>query len=68
MSRDVKTIKEMREAGYPLTIKGNGGGEARLIKCQPLLNGQYCGVYRYPKGDDSHILYEIEKYFHVVER
>lgn len=67
MSKVIKTIKEMRESGYPLKIKGNGGDEAILTRCQPLLNGEYCGVYRYTEGDNSHILYEIEKYFHVVE-
>lgn len=68
MSKVIKTIKEMREAGYPLKIKGNGGSEAGLIKCQSLLNGHYCGVYRYTEGDNSHILYEIKKYFQVIEQ
>lgn len=68
MSKVIKAIKEMRGAGYPLRIKGNGGDEARLIKCQPLLNGQYCGVYRYHEGNSRHILYEIKKYFQVIEQ
>lgn len=64
----MKTVKEMRADGYPLRIKGNGGYEATLVSCQPLLGGEYMGIYRYPGGDCCHDLAEIKRFFAVIEQ
>lgn len=45
------TISDMRKDGYPLKIIGNGGYPATLVDCQPLFEGDYMGIYRYPGGD-----------------
>ena len=65
---NMKTVKEMREDGYPLRIKGNGGYEATLVGCQPLLDGEYMGIYRYPGGDCCHDLAEIKRVFAIIEQ
>ena len=64
----MKTVKEMRTDGYPLRIKGNGGYEATLVGCQPLLDGEYMGIYRYPGGDCCHDLAEIKRVFVIIEQ
>ena len=61
------TVSEMRKAGYPLMIIGNGNYPATLVGCQPLLDGDYMGIYRYPGGDCCHGKEEIIKYFTIVE-
>ena len=65
---NMKTVKEMRADGYPLRIKGNGGYEATLVSCQPLLDGEYMGIYRYPGGDCCHDLAEIKRVFVIIEQ
>lgn len=60
-------IEKMRKAGYPKKIIGNGGYPATLVNCQPLLDGDFMGIYRYPGGDCCHSLEEIKKCFQVVE-
>lgn len=60
-------IEKMRKAGYPKKIIGNGGYPATLVNCQPLLDGDFMGIYRYPGGDCCHGLKEIKKCFQVVE-
>ena len=62
------TVQEMRKAGYPLKIIGNGGYKATLVSCQPLGRGEYIGIYRYPGGDCCHDLAEIKRYFAIVEQ
>ena len=62
------TVQEMRTAGYPLKIKGNGGYPATLIDCQPLNGGEYMGIYRYPRGECCHGLEEIKRYFEIIEQ
>lgn len=62
------TISDMRKDGYPLKIIGNGGYPATLVDCQPLLEGDYMGVYRYPGGYVCHDLAEIKGCFTVVEQ
>ena len=61
------TVQEMRKAGYPLKIIGNGGYKATLVSCQPLAHGEYMGIYRYPGGDCCHDLAEIKRYFETPE-
>lgn len=63
-----KTVKQMRADGWPLRIIGNDGYEARLVECQPLFEGDYMGVYRYPGGDCCHDLAEIKQCFTVLEQ
>lgn len=60
-------VEKMRKAGYPKKIIGNGGFPATLVNCQPLLDGDFMGIYRYPGGDCCHGLEEIKKCFQVVE-
>lgn len=62
------TVDEMRKAGYPLKIIGNDGYPATLVGCQPLLGGDYEGIYRYPGGECCHDIREIKSYFTVVEQ
>ena len=60
-------VEKMRKAGYPKKIIGNGGYPATLVNCQPLLDGDFMGIYRYPGGGCGHGLEEIKKCFQVVE-
>lgn len=64
----MKTIQDMRKDGYPLRIIGNDGYPATLAGCQPLFDGNYMGIYRYPGGDCCHDLYEIMHHFTIVEQ
>ena len=63
----MNTVEKMRKAGYPKKIIGNGGSPATLVNCQPLLDGDFMGIYRYPGGDCCHGLEEIKKCFQVVD-
>lgn len=60
-------IRRLLKDGYPYRIVGNGGYEAVLVGIQPLVH-DYCAVYRYPGGDAIHALWEIQRYFSVVEQ
>lgn len=60
-------IEKLRADGYPLKIIGNDGYKATLVDIQPLNDGDYMAVYRYPGGDCCHDLEEIRKYFEIVE-
>lgn len=62
------TVQEMRKVGYPLKIIGNDGYKATLVDCQPLFDGEYMGVYRYPGGDCFHDLNEIKRFFTILEQ
>ena len=62
------TVDEMRRDGYPLEIEGNGGYHAFLVGCQPLLDGDYMAIYRYPHGDCCHDLEEIKRFFRILEQ
>lgn len=62
------TVADMRKDGWPWKIIGNGGYSATLVGCQPLFDGDYMGIYRYPGGDCCHDLEEIKRCFAVVER
>ena len=64
----MKTIEEMRKDGYPLRIKGNDGFNATLKGCQPLFNGDYMAIYRYPGGYCCHDIEEIKRCFEVIEQ
>ena len=66
-AKAMKTIDEMRKNGYPLKIIGNDGYCATLVGCQPLLGGDYTGIYRYPGGDCCHSINEIKSCCKVVE-
>lgn len=62
------TVEKLRAAGYPLRIKGNGGYTATLVDVQPLLDGDYEAVYRYPGGECVHDLAEINSHFEIIEK
>lgn len=61
-------IEKMRADGYPRKIRGNGGYTAYLANMQPLFNGEYMAIYRYPGGECCHDLQEIKNYFEVLEQ
>lgn len=61
-------IEQLRKEGYPMKIKGNGGFNAYLIGVQPLLDGEHEAIYRYPSGDCAHSLFEINRFFKVIEK
>ena len=61
-------IRRLLKDGYPYKIKGNGGFECVLIAEQPLLDGEYCAIYRYPRGECCHSLHEIKKHFKTIRR
>ena len=64
--KQIYSIKFLRSKGYPYKIKGNDGYVAVLCDIQPLLDGDYEAVYRYPGGDAVHDL-DAVKGFEVVE-
>lgn len=64
----MELIEKMRKDGYPYRIKGNGGFEAILYDVQPLLDGEYEAIYRYPGGECCHDLAEIKKFFEIIEQ
>lgn len=68
MKRYIKANSDIERAikdGYPRKIRGNDGYVARLVGIQPLFDGEYLGVYRYPGGDACQDLEELE---YLVER
>lgn len=62
------SIRRLLKDGYPWKIKGNGGYTAHLVDQQRLTGHDYCAIYRYPGGDCVHSLWEIKKYFTVLEQ
>ena len=60
-------IERMRKDGYPYKIKGNDGHPATLYDMQPLNDGDYMAVYRYPRGECCHDL-DAVKGFEVIEQ
>ena len=61
-------VEKLREVGYPLRIKGNGGYSATLVDVQPLLDGEFAAIYRYPGGPCVHFLEEINAHFETIEQ
>lgn len=61
-------IEKMRKDGYPYKIKGNGGYTAVLYDMQPLNNGDYMAIYRYPGGQCCHGLEEIKNCMEILEQ
>lgn len=61
-------IEKMRKDGYPYKIKGNNGYTAVLYDMQPLSDGDYMAIYRYPGGECCHDLLEIREHFVVIEQ
>lgn len=60
-------IEKMRKDGYPRLIKGNDGYRACLVDMQPLFDGDYMAIYRYPGGECCHDLADV-KHFEVIEQ
>ena len=61
-------VEFLIENGYPYKIKGNGGYIAYLCGMQPLTDGDYMAIYRYPGGECCHSLEEVNNYFEVIEQ
>ena len=64
----MNAVEFLRSKGYPLRIKGNGGYNATLVGMQPLVDGDYMAIYRYPGGDCCHDLESIKSAFTVIEQ
>lgn len=60
-------IRRLLQDGYPYRIIGNDGYEAVLVGIQPLLDHEYCAIYRYPGGDGCHFLDTVKR-FTVLEQ
>ena len=58
----MKTVEQMRKDGYPLKFIDCDGYKAILVYCQPLFDGDYMAIYRFPGGDRCVDLEEIEHY------
>lgn len=61
-------VEKMRKDGYPYKIKENDGYTAVLYDIQPLFDGEYMAIYRYPGGGCCHSLEEIQRCFEVIEQ
>lgn len=65
----MNVVDFLRSKGYPLRIKGNGGYNATLVNIQPLVDGDYMAIYRYPGGDCCHDLKSIKSSaFTIIEQ
>lgn len=54
-------MKFKTEKDFPKKIRGNDGYEATFKELQPLGDGDFAGVYRYPRGESIHFLEEIKE-------
>lgn len=61
-------IEKMRKDGYPYKIRGNDGYLVTLYNMQPLNDGDYMAIYRYPGGECCHDLEEIKRHFEIIEQ
>lgn len=61
-----KNINALRQAGYPLIIKDEYGTHT-LVDVQPLLDGDFEGIYRGRGGEKVIDLSTIQKYYKIVE-
>ena len=61
-----KSIKALRQNGYPLIIKDEYGTHT-LVDVQPLLDGDFEGIYRGRSGEKVIDLATIQKYYKIVE-
>lgn len=61
-------IEKMRKDGYPYKIRGNDGHKAVLYDTQPLNEGSYMAVYRYPGGECCHDLDTVKSFCEVIEQ
>jgi hypothetical protein len=64
----MNSVEYLRSCGYPLKIIGNDGYKAILVGIQPLTDGNFEALYRYPGGVCCHDLDSINKYFKIIER
>ena len=60
-------IQFLIDKGYPYKIIGNDSYIATLSGIQPLCDGEYCAIYRYPGGENCHTLEEVKRFFQVIE-
>lgn len=61
-------IEKMRKDGNPYKIRGNDGHKAVLYDMQPLNDGSYMAVCRYPGGECCHDLEPVRSFFEVIEQ
>lgn len=59
-------IEALRRNGYPLIIKDEYGTHT-LVDVQPLLGGDFEGIYRGRGGEKVIDLTTIQKYYKIVE-
>lgn len=57
----MNAVEFLRSKGYPRRIIGNDGYPATLVDIQPLNDGDYAAIYRYPGGDGVEYLEEINR-------
>ena len=57
----------MRKDGYPLKFIDCDGYKATLVGCQPLFDGDYMAIYRFPGGERCVDLADV-KYYTIIER
>lgn len=63
----MKTVEQMRKDGYPLKFIDCDGYKATLVDCQPLFDGDYMAIYRFPGGERCVDLEEV-KHYTIIER
>ena len=63
----MKTVEQMRKDGYPLKFIDCDGYEATLVDCQPLFDGDYMAIYRFPGGEQCVDLADV-KHYTIIER
>lgn len=63
----MNAVDFLRSIGYPKKIIGNDGYTAVLVGIQPLVDGDFEAIYRYPGGECVHDL-EMVKKFEVIEK
>lgn len=64
----MNAVDFLRTIGYPKKILGNDGYTAVLVGIQPLVDGDFEAIYRYPGGECVHDLETVQKFFEVVEK
>ena len=63
----MNAIEFLISKGYPKKIIGNDGYIATLTGIQPLIDGDYEAIYKYPGGECVHDLETVKTFFEVIE-
>ena len=62
---NLNVIKSLMSEGYPYEIYGNDGYKATLYGKQLLNDGNYVGIYKYPRGECCHSLKEAQRFHNI---